>query len=245
MQRGLLVEAYDVDVLTEGARIGSTDGSRQSPQLERICAFLIASPKLRTAYDSLLSAVSTSSALPDGKSVLVTCVKRSKSRSPVASMLAVTALLEGHKVLLVDGDLRHPWLATDAGVDGAAGLGEVLDAPVESADVIHRVAVFGQSRDRGIVNVMTAGGRPASSLSTVDWEQARARFRALAKPFSLVLLDAPPLLASADASQLAGLTDGALLVVEADVTEKEDLRKAKMQLRQIGAPLVGAVLDRE
>jgi Mrp family chromosome partitioning ATPase len=58
-----------------------------------------------------------------------------------------------------------------------------------------------------------------------------------------VLFDAPPILAVSDALLLAGIADGVLLVVSAGSTHRDEVLKAKERLRQIGTPLIGAVLN--
>jgi Mrp family chromosome partitioning ATPase len=65
----------------------------------------------------------------------------------------------------------------------------------------------------------------------------------MAAGFDLVLLDSPPVLAVADASILAAMTHGVLMVVRAGRAERGAIGAARDQLEEVGAHVVGAVLN--
>jgi capsular exopolysaccharide synthesis family protein len=62
--------------------------------------------------------------------------------------------------------------------------------------------------------------------------------------YDYVLLDAPPLLRSADATLMGRLCNGAVIVVQSEVTEREALVQARDQLERSGVKVVGVVLNR-
>jgi non-specific protein-tyrosine kinase len=65
----------------------------------------------------------------------------------------------------------------------------------------------------------------------------------LAQQADVILIDSPPVLPVADAAVLAGGVDGVLLVLEAGRTRQEVARRAVENLRQVGANLIGVVLN--
>jgi Mrp family chromosome partitioning ATPase len=65
----------------------------------------------------------------------------------------------------------------------------------------------------------------------------------LAQQVDVVLIDSPPVLPVADATALAQAVDGVLLVLEAGHTRREAAWHAVESLRQVGANLVGVVLN--
>ncbi len=65
---------------------------------------------------------------------------------------------------------------------------------------------------------------------------------ALTERFRYVVLDCPPILSFADAMTLPWLVDGVLFVARADKTKADDVKRAELRLRQVSAPLLGAVL---
>jgi succinoglycan biosynthesis transport protein ExoP len=62
--------------------------------------------------------------------------------------------------------------------------------------------------------------------------------------YPIILIDAPPLLLSGDTEYLAGVADVTLLVAEAQVVTKAEVRRAARTLEQLNPRAVGAVLNR-
>jgi len=200
-------------------------------------------PELRDAYGALLTGIRLSVPFGSGKSILVTSTQPSEGKTTVASCLAIAASLSGQTVLLIDGDLRRPSLASAAGIANGIGFGDVLDGCAEAADAIYPVELFEHSLGAGTLSVMGAGGKSPEFLASVDWARARTAVKSIAERFGLVLFDSPPILAANDALLLAGIVDGVLLVVGAGSADREEVRRAKEQLEPIGTPLIGAVLN--
>ncbi len=200
-------------------------------------------PELRDAYAALLGGLRLSPSLNSGKSVLVTSTQPNEGKTTVACCLAITASLAGQAVLLIDGDLRRPWLTSAAGIGDTIGLGDVLEGRAEPAEAIHLVAPFEGSRESGPLSVMAPGRKSPAFLPAVDWAFARTAFRSLSEQFDIVLLDSPPVLAANDALLLAGMVDGVLLVVGAGSADRYEVQRAKQQLEPIGTPVIGAVLN--
>jgi Mrp family chromosome partitioning ATPase len=59
----------------------------------------------------------------------------------------------------------------------------------------------------------------------------------------IVVLDSPPLLAVTDAAVLAPRVDGVLLVIKPGVTKLAACRQAVEQLQQVGANILGVILN--
>jgi receptor protein-tyrosine kinase len=59
--------------------------------------------------------------------------------------------------------------------------------------------------------------------------------------FDYVIVDSSPLIAVTDAAVLAANSDGALIMVRYGQTKREQLAHAVRNLRDVGAPLLGAI----
>ena len=57
------------------------------------------------------------------------------------------------------------------------------------------------------------------------------------------LLDCPPLLSVTDAAILSQKSDGVVLIIQAGVTPRQMVENAVNKLRQVGAHILGAVLN--
>jgi capsular exopolysaccharide synthesis family protein len=60
----------------------------------------------------------------------------------------------------------------------------------------------------------------------------------------IVILDAPPVLAVADASVMFRLVDGVLMVTNVGTVPRELTKQSKEQLEKVGARILGVVLSR-
>ncbi len=67
---------------------------------------------------------------------------------------------------------------------------------------------------------------------------------ALRAHYEWVLIDAPPLLAMADAPVLCPLVDGVVLVIAAESASKPAVMRAVDQVQSVGGKIVGLVLNK-
>jgi Mrp family chromosome partitioning ATPase len=137
-------------------------------------------------------------------------------------------------VCIVETNLRSPRLHIHASVNHRHGLAEALTstAPIRS---------FAMPQSRENLWVIPAGlGRPGVYSST---ERYRERFAELREAFDYILISAPALSRETEATLIGQVADGVVLVVEANHTRRETVRRAKEQLESANVRLLGAVLD--
>lgn len=159
-----------------------------------------------------------------------------KRRSETLSALASAIAEAGRTVLVIGADFRHARIHETFGVGNNVGLTNVIRGQVTFDKAIRPVP--GQVG----VYVMPSGpviGNPGELLSTEEMAMVIRRARKWA---DIVLIDAPPVLAAADASVLGTYADGVLLVMSAGQTLRAQANEAKEQLAAAGARLLGAVM---
>lgn len=81
-----------------------------------------------------------------------------------------------------------------------------------------------------------------TSIPSVD--TVRTLFDRLRKQFTLVIVDSPPILLSQQISAFSAAADCVVLVVEAERTRAMDLERARATLEQLGARILGIVLNK-
>jgi non-specific protein-tyrosine kinase len=173
-----------------------------------------------------------------GNSLLITSANPGEGRTVTAINLAITLSqqIDG-TVLLVDADLRKPSIHTLLGFDAENGLSDYLRGKAQIADLLvnpgmHRLVVL--PGGKAIPNSSEHLGSPRmEALINELKERYTDRF---------IIFDSPPLLASADSLVLSRFIDGILMVVEAEKTSKEDLKRAMELLRD--KPVIGTVLNK-
>lgn len=170
--------------------------------------------------------------------VAVTSATDGEGKSLTAANLALIAAGErvSERVLLVDADLRRPSLHVFFGVPAAPGLFELARGEVTSAVAVRSLKGCG-------LCLLTAGALPgARDVSGAMTGAALERvIGALRQDFDAVYLDVPPLLSCADGAFLAGVSDGALIVVRAFQTSRQMVAQAVETLGK--ARLLGCVLN--
>jgi Mrp family chromosome partitioning ATPase len=191
------------------------------------------------------------------KTLVVTSAAPGEGKTLTSANLSVTFAYDGLRVLLVDCDVRRPRLHGLFQVPRSPGLMELLtpsfngndaqsltfnpsagrtDSGRPVTDVIRPTNVRGLS-------LLTCGALPTNPSGLLSGVRMRVLLQELAKSFDLVILDTPPVLATADAGILGSLADGVLLVVRAGQTDRVAAKRAHQQLVNVGARVVGTVLN--
>ncbi|WP_431030734.1 polysaccharide biosynthesis tyrosine autokinase [Plantibacter sp. RU18] len=169
------------------------------------------------------------------RSYVITSSIQSEGKSTTAANLAIALTDAGHKVILIDADLRRPKLANYFDIEGAVGLSDVLIRRATLDDTI-------QQWGRGLLSILPAGAIPPNPSELLGSTVMQQLITGLEKQFDYVLIDAPPLLPVTDGALLARHTGGALLVVAAGRTHKNQLKGALESLTHVNASVAGLVM---
>lgn len=169
------------------------------------------------------------------RSFVITSAVESEGKSSTASNLAIALEKAGHKVIVVDADLRRPKLAQYMGIEGAVGLTDLLIGRVDMADAV-------QQWGSGYLHVLPAGSVPPNPSELLGSAAMHTLIEQLEKEFDYVLFDAPPLLPVTDAAVLSKAAGGAIVVVAAGRTHRNQVTAAVTVLENVGARLFGFVL---
>jgi capsular exopolysaccharide synthesis family protein len=137
-------------------------------------------------------------------------------------------------VLLIDGDLRKPKVAEYMGIEGGAGLTNVLINQAELPEVMQRWG-------RGQLYVLPAGKVPPNPSELLGSAAMETLFGALHEHFDYILVDAPPLLVT-DVVVVRKHTDGVLLIAASGSTRRQQLEGAVRTLAAAGGKLLGVIV---
>jgi capsular exopolysaccharide synthesis family protein len=185
-------------------------------------------------FRSLAAAVRHST--PEGGKgvLLVTSALPGEGRTLVCSNVAETLSRSfGLRVLLIDGDLRHPSIHSAYGLPAAPGLVESLES-----DLSAPVPAFQLSRK---LSVIVAGHPPRDPRTLVAGPAMQRLLQQASADYDWIVLDSPPMRVATDAAMLATLADRVLLVVKAGKTPYQAVREA---VRGLGADrILGVALN--
>jgi len=167
----------------------------------------------------------------------VTSPTSNEGKSTVATNLAASFAQAGQRVIIVDGDLRRPRVHEAFGLLNEVGLSSVLSGQRSLAESI------GTLDGQPCLVALTAGHVPPNPDELLGSDRARAVLATLRENCDILLIDAPAVLPVLDALVLSRHVDAILLVARPGRSTRGQVVAALQRLGQVGAPVVGTVLN--
>jgi protein-tyrosine kinase len=186
---------------------------------EKVVADEKMSPQSREQYRRLAAVLHDAQANTGLRIVMIASAVPGEGKTLTATNLALT-LSESYqeRVLLIDADLRKPALHQMFHISAATGLIEGLRADGATKLVLRQVS----SR----LTVLPAGRPTSDPMAAFTSERMRQLLAEARETFDWVIIDTPPLVLLSDAHLLSPLVDGAVLVVRANGTPHDLVRRA-------------------
>jgi polysaccharide biosynthesis transport protein len=194
-------------------------------------------PALSEAFRGLRTSVLLSAVGRPPRSLTFVSAEPGEGKTTIASNLAISLAQLGKRVLLIDGDMRRPCVHKLFDIeDHSGGLVTYLTCEEEWRQLV---------RPTGMLNLdcLVCGPVPPNPSELLSSERMQTLIREVMERYQFVLVDTPPLLNIADGRILATMVEGAILVVKAGFTARELVQRAQLHIRDVGARLIGVVLN--
>ena len=136
---------------------------------------------------------------------------------------------------MIDCDLRKPELHAWFGASCKPGVTEYLRGNADEAAILQR-------SPKENLYLVPAGERVSNPSELLGNGRLGMLLERVGPVFEWIVFDAPPILPVADASQIATLCDGVLLVVLAGSTSSELAERAHQEFRH-ALPVLGVILN--
>lgn len=159
-----------------------------------------------------------------------------EGKTMTSTNLAIALAQTGRRTLVIDADLRRPRVAGLLGLDAAVGLTTILVGKTEVQEAI-------QVHEPSGLHFLASGAKPPNPTEILQSRVTHDLIKQLRDEYDMVIIDAPPLLPVADASVLAALADGTMLVIKHGKTTRDQLGEAIARLNQVGGRLFGVVVN--
>lgn len=191
---------------------------------------------LAEAFRSLRTSVLLSTADQPPRTLLVSSSQPGEGKTTISANLAISLAQLGRRVLLIDGDMRRPSVRKVFETPNGLGLVSYLTGQQD-----WRL----EARPVGIENldVLPCGPVPPNPAELLSSERMRTLLEEAKAEYQFVLVDSPPLLNVADSRILATMVEGVVLVVKGGTTPRELAQRAQTYARDVGANLIGVVLN--
>jgi capsular exopolysaccharide synthesis family protein len=186
---------------------------------------------IRSLYTNLL----LSDVVQRPNVILVTSALPREGKTSVVLSLGRMLSSMGHRVIVVDGDLRKPSIHKDLGVEPGPGLTDCLSGHVAIDDVIQEDQISG-------LHFLQAGTPKHHSPDQLDSQHMERLLRHLARKYDLVILDSAPILAVSDTLFVARLVDKTVFLVRWARTRRAAANLALSRILAADADVAGAAL---
>lgn len=207
---------------------------------------------LSEGFRSLRTNIQFASAERQAKTFLFTSAGLGEGKTTTIVNLALTMAQDGKRVLLVDADLRRPFVHTRLGLERSPGLSEVLIGGVPWREALRTVTdlmigLLGVDRivntpGIDLLNVMTSGHIPHNPAEYINSAKFLEVIKEMREEYDVVLFDTPPILPIADAVMMSAKVDGVILVYQVGRIGRSALKRAKFLVDHAQGRVLGTVL---
>jgi capsular exopolysaccharide synthesis family protein len=171
------------------------------------------------------------------KSIVVTSSGAGEGKSLTLANFAITLVQNEQNVIIIDADLRKPMQHRFFNKTNFEGLSNILTDEIGFEDGLRKTDIDG-------LRIISSGVIPPNPAELLASKRMSDVIEKACKEADLVLIDAPPAIAVTDAAILANKTDGVILVIASHETHADALLKAKENLDNAHANILGTVLNK-
>jgi tyrosine-protein kinase len=178
------------------------------------------------------------------RTIMVTSATEQEGKSTTVANLAVALARAGRRVVLVDLDLRKPYLDRFFDLTGRPGITDVALGHVTLDQAMWSIPIPGSDGGPGAgsLHVLPSGPMPPNPADLIESSVITEVLLDLAERADVVLLDSAPLLPVSDGVVLSNKVDGMLVVVRASTIRRPVLTELQRVLTACPAAKLGFVL---
>jgi len=169
------------------------------------------------------------------KSVLITASSYTDGSTSVVANTSMYLAKKGHRVLLVDANLRAPALHEAFKIPNNPGLADVLEGKTNFQEAT-------QELDNNLT-ILPAGKTSLNPMTILSTHTLPDILNAAKEKYELVLVDYPNLKNLKDVSILSSYLDGLILVVNEGKTRQHTLKALISPLGQDNSNMIGVILN--
>ncbi len=211
--------------------------------MRNIASYAVAKPMSAFAESlrMVLSMIVENRLNQDSHVISVTSSVPNEGKSTLSLGLARIASISGHRVLLIDCDIRRRMTATISGVTVAEGILHAVLGERNWKDVTYRDTIS----NLDIIPAMPYNDENGEPIHNLDTKKLEELIEEMREHYDLILMDGPPVLAMADALGLARLADTNLMVIRSRFSQEKVVQTAIRQINTAtGTDNVAIVLNR-
>jgi succinoglycan biosynthesis transport protein ExoP len=216
--------------------LAAVPGARRLPAGMTAPLAILRAPESASAeaYRYLRTKILHTASMRDAQTLVLTSAGDDSDQAVCGANLAAAIALSGKRVIVVCADRLRPELARLLCVNNSVGL---VDAAEGQPPIAQALCDTGIDTLR-VLPFFLLPLHPGNLLA----DTVRGMFPALCEAADVVLVEAPPVLTSADTVAMVGLADMTLLLADSRHSTRSAVRDASLEIEQAGGQLIGSVL---
>ncbi len=170
------------------------------------------------------------------KSLLLTsALPKEGTTTIVANLAKHLSQKQGHKVLIIDANLRNPSMHKAFKISDKSGLADVLEGRTSFERAVQDIG--------SNLNVLTAGKTELNPITLLDSHRMSELLKTARERYEIVLIDGTNLKDSKDSIILANYVDSICFIINEGKTRRQVVKSAMASLEQKKVSLLGAILN--
>ncbi|MGD7009414.1 CpsD/CapB family tyrosine-protein kinase [Metabacillus sp. 84] len=202
----------------------------------RLASFFNPMSKVADQYRSIRTNLQLAPESAQLKSFIITSPGYKEGKSTASVNLAVSFAQQGKRVLLIDGDSRKASLHTTFKIDNSIGFSDVLKGYIRLEEAA------GKTEIRRL-DILTSGSIQMNHSELLASSALKNVLHYACKEYDCIVIDAPPMLETADVKIMANQCGGLILITRAGKTAQSKLKEAKKKLESFDTQLLGVILN--
>lgn len=176
------------------------------------------------------------------KVFMITSATAGEGKSTVSVNLALTLARAGHRVTLIDCDLRHPSIRSIFGMEEGPGLVDILNRKKRIKDCIVKVTDLGVGGE--LKFLFLPGGEAVEDGSELLGTQTMQKvINTIKKSSDYVILDCAPAGLITDAVVLGQYAEAAVFVVRKDFARVNHIMDGMEHLAESRVQIIGCIMN--
>ena len=239
MTRKTLRREEDLKKYVNITHLGSVPQTRIKSRSAHTKRILLEAENSQDTFNEAISGIRTrlvrEAKKSGAKSIVVTSAAAGEGKTTIAVNLAISLAKKGHKVILVDGDLRNPSVATNF---------DIKNATNAVADLLEgNASVQGVGYKKMPLTIIPSAPSNFMSKQGLKEDSIRRMVGALQKRCEYLIIDTPPIGVVSNAAIFARCVDTAVFVVRQDYSPIPRVLHAMEMITESETPIIGYVIN--
>lgn len=203
----------------------------------RIISFYDPNSSVTEQYRILRTNIQAISSKHPIKAITITSSTHREGKTITAINLAISMAhdLNKKQVLLIDGDLRRAGISKYLGFNSKVGLSDLITNGTSIDEALLNIGIDN-------FTILPAGKIPPNPAELLGSVKMKNLIGILKTKYDYIIIDTPPIIPVTDSGVIGAQTDGVIIVIQAERTQKGVVEHGESLLKQAQAKVLGYIL---